>query len=178
MISLIIFIIASLTDKYDGYLARKLNKVSKWGTYLDPLADKILVLSAFFAFYVLDYIELWIVLIIIIRDFLITGLRSYAIHKKKPIKTSQLARVKTFVQMVTIYVVFVFYLFDHLVQEHGIFPSVFNFLNEIQFIYWLTLFAAIFTAYTGIKYFIENWDHLISLSKSFFGGSTSSDSEA
>ena len=176
LISLFIFIIASLTDRYDGYLARKLNVVSKWGAYLDPLADKILVSAAFLAFSILGYIDLWIVLVIIIRDFLITGLRSYAIHKGKPVVTSQLARIKTFVQMFSVYVVYVFFIFHHLAIEHELQFTIIDFLNKIQLIYWLMLIVAFLTTYTGIKYFIDNRDHLVSILKSFKDTFTQSDS--
>ena len=77
-ISLAVYLIAAITDWYDGWLARKFNYITEWGKFLDPLADKILTSGAFFAFVYLDVLELWMVLVIVIRDFAITGLRGYA----------------------------------------------------------------------------------------------------
>ncbi len=175
LVSFIIFVIASLTDWYDGYFAKKLGVVSKWGKFLDPLADKILVSAAFIAFYFLGYVRLWIVLVIIIRDFLITGLRSYALHKEKPVVTSQLARVKTFLQMGSVYVVYFFLLFDHLAIENGTQFAFINFLKNIQFINRLMLVVVFLTVYTAIKYFIENRDHLYSIIKSCYRAISPSD---
>ena len=175
LVSFIIFVIASLTDWYDGYFAKKLGVVSKWGKFLDPLADKILVSAAFIAFYLLGYVRLWIVLVIIIRDFLITGLRSYALHKEKPVVTSQLARVKTFIQMGSVYVVYLFLLFDHLAIENGTQFALINFLKDIQFINRLMLVVVFLTVYTAIKYFIENRDHLYSIIKSCYRAISPSD---
>ena len=166
LISLGIFIVASLTDRYDGILARKHNLVSKWGTFLDPLADKLLVSSALFAFYYLGYIKLWMVLIIVIRDFLVTFLRLYAIQKHKPVVTRYLAKVKTTVQIVAVFVVFVFLLLDQLADMKGIEYIIINFLKNIYFLDILMLVVTFLTAYTGIQYFIENRDHIYSIFKS------------
>jgi len=166
LISLGIFIVASLTDHYDGILARKHGNTSKWGAFLDPLADKLLVSSALFAFYYLGYIKLWVVLIIVVRDFLITFLRLYAIHKKKPVVTRFLAKVKTTVQIVAVFVVFVFFLLDQLTTVNGTILSIIDFLKGIYFIDTLMFVVAFLTAYTGIQYFIENRDHLYSIFES------------
>jgi CDP-diacylglycerol--glycerol-3-phosphate 3-phosphatidyltransferase len=165
-ISLIVFIIASLTDRYDGIIARKFGSVTKWGTFSDPLADKLLVSSALFAFSYLGYISLWIVIIIVVRDFLVTFLRIYAIQKQEPVITSQLARVKTFVQMVSIFVIFVFLLIEQLAINRGSEIVIITVLQKIYFINVLMLIVAFLTAYTGIQYFIENRNHVLSLFKS------------
>ena len=102
-ISLVIFIIAAITDWYDGWLARKFNYITNWGKFLDPLADKILTSAAFLAFVLLHVLDLWMVLVIIIRDFLITLLRVYADYKKESFSTSRSAKWKTFIQMIYIY---------------------------------------------------------------------------
>ena len=80
--ALIIFILASVTDAFDGYYARKYNIETEFGNFLDPLADKILVSSAFISFYLLDLIELWMVVVILSRDFFITILR-HVINKSR-----------------------------------------------------------------------------------------------
>jgi CDP-diacylglycerol--glycerol-3-phosphate 3-phosphatidyltransferase len=164
----IVYTIASLTDWYDGYFARKLDRISTWGKFLDPLADKILVSSALIAFHVLGYVQLWMIVVIIVRDFLITGLRSYALFKKKPVITSGLARAKTFLQMTTVYVIFIFFLFDHLAIVRGKQFAMIDFLRQIYFIDKLMLFVVLLTIYTGVQYFRENREHIISLVKAFY----------
>lgn len=166
--SFIVYTIASLTDWYDGYYARKLGTISTWGKFLDPLADKILVSAAFIAFYILGYIQLWIVVVIVVRDFLITGLRSYALFKKKPVVTSSLARAKTFLQMTSVYVIFVFLLFDHLAAVRGTQFQIINFLHKIYFIDKLMIVVVLLTVYTAMHYFVENRAHIVSIIKAFY----------
>ena len=73
--ALLVFVLASITDAYDGYYARKYNVETEIGNFLDPLADKILVSSAFISFYLLGLIDLWMVVVILFRDLIITLLR-------------------------------------------------------------------------------------------------------
>jgi len=166
--SFVVYTIASLTDWYDGYYARKLGTISTWGKFLDPLADKILVSAAFIAFYILGYIQLWIVIVIVVRDFLITGLRSYALFKKKPVVTSSLARAKTFFQMSSVYVIFLFLIFDHLAAVRGTQFEIINFLHKIYFIDKLMIGVVLLTVYTAMHYFIENRAHIVSIIKAFY----------
>lgn len=155
-ISLIVYIIAAITDWYDGWLARKFNYITEWGKFLDPLADKILTSGAFIAFVILGVLDLWMVLIIIFRDFLITGLRIYADYKKKNFSTSVLAQWKTFIQMFFIYYLLLFYVLrtvDTFNQKYAVF---FNAVLDRQLIYWLMLFVTLFTLITGIMYLFTN----------------------
>src|SRR4030042_447187 len=89
-LSLIVYILAAITDWYDGWLARKFNYITAWGKFMDPLADKILTSAAFLAFVILGVLELWMVIIIVVRDFLVTGLRLFADSKKINFSTSNL----------------------------------------------------------------------------------------
>ena len=95
-LALLTYVVAALTDWYDGWVARKYGYTSRWGRFLDPLADKILASGALFSFVALDLADAWMVWIIVIRDFLITGLRSYAEWQDRPIVTSKTAQAKTF----------------------------------------------------------------------------------
>lgn len=156
LIAFLIFIFASFTDFYDGYFAKKYGYVTLWGRFLDPLADKILISTAFIAFYFLGYVQLWVVIVMIVRDFLVTLLRSYAMFKKHSIVTAYVARVKTLVQVISSYVVFVFLLVDQLLKSYQIEFFIINFLKKIYFIDILMTIVALLTAYTGIKYFINN----------------------
>ena len=108
-ISLGVYIVAAITDWYDGWLARKFNYITDWGKFLDPLADKILTSAAFIAFVYLDVLELWMVLIIVLRDFIVTGVRAYADYQGVAFTTSRSAKWKTFIQMIFIYYLLVIY---------------------------------------------------------------------
>ncbi len=167
LVSFAVFMFACFTDFYDGYFAKKYGYVTKLGKFLDPLADKILISTAFIAFHVLGYINLWVVVVIIGRDVLITALRSYAIQNKKDVATSYIARVKTFIQMGAIFFMYVFFLVEqHALSQHDKYAIIY-FLNKIFFVDIIMAIVAILTAYTGIKYLVDNRTHLSSFYKSF-----------
>lgn len=97
-----VFVIASLTDFLDGYIARKYNMVSNFGKFMDPLADKLLVCSALICLLALGRISVWLVLVIIIRDFVISGFRLVASDKGVVIAANMWGKVKTTMQMIMI----------------------------------------------------------------------------
>ena len=102
-----IFIIASLTDKLDGYLARKNNQVTTFGKFLDPLADKILVLSAMMMLVEMDKLPAWIPIIVLAREFMVSGYRLVAVEKGgKVIAASNWGKLKTVTQMIAIILAF------------------------------------------------------------------------
>ena len=102
-LAFLLFTLASLTDLVDGYLARKWKQETELGKFLDPMADKALVLGAFLTFlFVSDQVQIWMVLIIIGRDMMITVLRWLAIQKGTSLKTSMFAKIKTGFQFVAI----------------------------------------------------------------------------
>lgn len=155
-ISILVYIIAAITDWYDGWLARKFNYITDWGQFLDPLADKILTSTAFFAFVAIGVLELWMVLLIVIRDIVITGLRLFAEQKKSKFATSRSAKWKTFLQMAFLYYLLLLYVSKTFIQFHQEYLSVFLILENAQLIYFTMLFITIFTIYTGITYFYKN----------------------
>ena len=101
-VALAIFVIASLTDMLDGKIARKYNLVTNFGKFMDPLADKLLVVSALVCYVDMGRIPSWIVLIIIAREFIISGFRLVAAESGIVIAASYWGKIKTVVQMVTI----------------------------------------------------------------------------
>ena len=102
-----IFIIASLTDKLDGYLARKNNQVTTFGKFLDPLADKILVLAAMMMLVEMAKLPAWIPIIVLAREFIVSGYRLVAVEKGgKVIAASKWGKLKTVTQMIAIILAF------------------------------------------------------------------------
>lgn len=97
-----VFAIAALTDKLDGYLARKNKEETKLGAVLDPIADKTLVNLAFLALVILDIVPVWVFAIILVRDFAIDGLRISAASENKEISASYLGKLKTTFQMIAL----------------------------------------------------------------------------
>lgn len=100
--ALAIFLIASLTDKLDGHIARKYNLITDFGKFMDPLADKLLVTGAFVILIQLGRIEAWVVFVILAREFAVTGLRSLAAAQNVVIAASNFGKVKTVTQIVAI----------------------------------------------------------------------------
>lgn len=102
-----IFIIASLTDKLDGYLARKNNQITTFGKFLDPLADKILVLAAMVMLVEMTKLPAWIPIIVLAREFMVSGYRLIAVEKGgKVIAASKWGKLKTVTQMIAIILAF------------------------------------------------------------------------
>ncbi len=100
----ILFVLASITDGVDGYLARKRGQITTMGMLLDPLADKIMVTAALIALvaYIPDVVKVWIAVVIIGREFLISGLRSIAASEGFTIQASDLGKLKTVIQIVSV----------------------------------------------------------------------------
>lgn len=99
----IIFVVASATDFIDGYVARKYNQITTFGKFLDPIADKVLVLTAFLYLMTLtDRVPIWAVMVVIIREFMVTGIRLLAVEKGTVIAASKYGKLKTVVTMVAL----------------------------------------------------------------------------
>ncbi|MAD52321.1 MAG: CDP-diacylglycerol--glycerol-3-phosphate 3-phosphatidyltransferase [Candidatus Marinimicrobia bacterium] len=152
--ALIIFLVASITDALDGYYARKHDQITDQGRFLDPLADKILVLSALISFAVLEVIPYWMVALIVFRDLFITGLRVVMNNKGFQLVTSNIAKAKTSFQLAII-VTILFYLGFSKVQFDAL-SDLIQFIRDYDLIYFLTLIVTVFTAYTGFSYIYEN----------------------
>ena len=152
--ALIIFIVASITDAYDGYYARKNDMVTETGRFLDPLADKILVSSAFISFAIMGLIDFWMVGLIIFRDLFVTGLRMIMSRNGLNMMTSKIAKSKTSAQ---IGIIIFTLLYLSLKGIDLLFSSKIHwFINEYGLVYYLTLIVSIFTLYTGFAYIQDN----------------------
>ena len=142
--ALAIFIIASLTDMLDGKIARKYNLVTNFGKFMDPLADKLLVCSAMIAFTGMGIMPAWIVIIIIAREFIISGFRLIAAEKNVVIAAGMSGKIKTTVQMIMCCLL--------------IARLPFNFMRYVEQVF---IYAAlVLTVYSLIVYLVQNKDVL------------------
>lgn len=152
----IIFIIASVTDKLDGYIARSRNQITTFGKFLDPIADKILVIVAMLILLEADKIPAWIPAIVVIREFIVSGYRLIAVEKDgKVIAASIWGKIKTCTQMLGLVVAFV---------DVNSFGAIFNGkLSGLPFIInlistGLLSISVLATIFSGIDYLKESKD--------------------
>jgi len=155
-ISLAIFLVAALTDWYDGWLARKFNYITEWGKFWDPLADKILTSAAFIGFVLVGLLQLWMVILIIIRDLLITLLRVYAESRGYNFVTSYYAKWKTVFQMVFLYYLLILYVGLNTPQILNDYQDFFRILSNQKFIYSTMLIITVITVHSGVSYIMKN----------------------
>ncbi len=137
-LSLGVFIIASLTDYVDGQIARKFNQISDFGKFLDPLADKLLTIAALTIFTEWGRMPAWALMIVLTREFAVTGLRLVAVGKGKVIAAGWSGKVKTASTMIGL-------------CAWMAFPT-FPWLGWI-----ITAVIVVTTVYSGIEYFVQNW---------------------
>jgi CDP-diacylglycerol--glycerol-3-phosphate 3-phosphatidyltransferase len=156
LMGVIVFAFASLTDIYDGYHARKYGQITRLGAFLDPLADKLLITSAFLFYVWQGYLVLWMVLLVAARDIMVTGLRVWAEHIDHPVVTSREAKYKTLAQNLFAYIIMLFIL----LKEKIFFGSkVADIMDEILKSPWLDyvmLGVTLFTVWTGVSYLVSN----------------------
>jgi len=141
IISLIIFIIASITDKLDGYIARKYNMITALGKFLDPLADKLLTISALVCFSYLQFINPYITVLIISRELIITTFRVVAMGSGITLSADRWGKVKTALQMIACSMVMLSMIWSSI--------SIFGLI--------LMYVATIATVFSGIHYVVKNW---------------------
>ncbi|MDN5128397.1 CDP-diacylglycerol--glycerol-3-phosphate 3-phosphatidyltransferase [Aliarcobacter butzleri] len=98
----LVFVIASVTDFFDGFIARNWDQMTKLGGILDPLADKMLVLAGFLGLMAIDRASVWAIFLILSREFFITGLRVVAVSEGKNVSSTMAGKIKTVVQMIAI----------------------------------------------------------------------------
>jgi CDP-diacylglycerol--glycerol-3-phosphate 3-phosphatidyltransferase len=154
-VAVVLYIVGAITDYLDGLVARRYGQMTELGTELDPLADKILTTMAWIAFFMLDIMPLWMVIVIVVRDFGTTVLRTYASSKGTPIVTSSLAKWKTFLQMLFIaYALAMVWLVRTRTIEAWVSQA-----HDLLYSDWtkraIFLITA-FTLYTAVEYIISN----------------------
>lgn len=138
--SLAVFILASLSDFADGYIARHYNQVSDFGKFLDPIADKLLVTSAMMMFVSWGTMPAWALIIVIAREFAVTGLRLVAVDNGRVIAAAWSGKIKTATTMVCICLM-----------------MIWN-VNWLNILCWVLIVAT--TIYSGCEYFYKNRDVL------------------
>ena len=140
-VSLGIFILASVTDFIDGYIARHYNQTTDFGKFLDPLADKLLTIAAMTRFCLWGVFPAWALMIVLTREFAVSGLRMVAGPKGKVIAAGKSGKFKTASSMIGLCVMMAF-------------PGI-DILN------WVVIaMIVITTVYSGVEYFIQNWNCL------------------
>jgi len=137
-LALAVFIIAALTDVADGVVARKRNQITDFGKFMDPLADKVLTFAAMLWFIEIGLMPAWLVLIVIIREFMVTGMRLVAVAKGRVIAATMSGKVKTVVTMLCLIAMFL--------------P-----LTQWMIITCWALIG-VTTVFSGIEYFVKNRD--------------------
>ena len=160
MIALIVFSIAAISDYFDGYIAKKYNIVSDFGKIMDPVADKVLTLSAFLAFVEMKLVPAWMVVIIIMRELIITGIRLMALRHNEVLPAGKGGKHKTVSQILSIVVILIFLV----IRDAGV--NGFDFWNQ-SFEYWykqgifiLMIITVTLTVLSGASYLLGNKKYL------------------
>ena len=158
IIALVVFVMASITDAFDGFYARKYNFVSKFGIFLDPLADKLLVLSAFYGFIFIpilgEEVKWWMIILISFRDIVITLIRMLMEYKGFTMVTSKLGKIKTVLQISTI----IFILTYLILFSYNI--PYWQFFSDQSILYFCMILTTLVTFYTGLHYCYYNYKTL------------------
>ena len=159
-----VFLVAAVSDWYDGWYARRYNAMSAFGTFFDPLADKIFIGAAFFAFAALGVLQLWMVIVIVARDLLTTVLRIIADRRGSPVVTSRLAKWKTALQLVFLWYVVAAWTVNNVPYLHEMFSTNGeNVLLSPWIVNSVMLLLVVLSVITAFTYLIEN-RHVIRLS--------------
>ena len=122
----LVFLLASFTDFLDGFIARRSNAISDLGKLLDPIADKILILGVFLAFLVTNVINVWMVIIIMMREFIITGIRLMALNRGYVLEAKRFGKHKTLSQMIGINFIFIVLILKQVIRDNKIIDFVYS----------------------------------------------------
>jgi len=169
-VSLFVFFFAMATDWYDGWVARRWGYITKWGTFLDPLADKIFVSASFFALVYVGLIPAFPVWLMVGRDLLITFLRIFFEMRGKHFQTTFFAKTKTFLQFTLLYYIVIFSSVkaNSSLSKYSSY-SMLEYLLDPAALSIATYAISLLTVWTGIKYLLHNKGILLGL---FFDSKT------
>ena len=155
-VATLIFCLAALTDLYDGHLAKKTGVITGFGKFMDPLADKILTSVALVSLVASGYVQTWIVLVIILREFLVTGLRTLAAYRGLVIMPSILAQWKTALEMVAIIAILIFINLKVTLVPLGYSWGIFDKALSTKIFDGMLFVVMLLSAGTGINYLFKN----------------------
>ncbi len=153
--SLVVFILAALSDYFDGMIAQRRNMVTDFGRLMDPIADKILVLAAFSAFVQLQLIDAWMFVIIVSREILITSMRLFALNKGKVLSAARAGKHKTVMQMAVIFAILGFIVAKEIILKYYTWNPAWEKAFR-QGIFFLMLITVGLTLYSGLSYLWQN----------------------
>lgn len=149
--ALVVFILASITDAVDGYVARKYNQITTFGKFVDPLADKVLTTSAFLLLMYYDRMSVWALMIVLVREFMVSGVRLAAAGEGNVVAASMWGKLKTVTQMAAVIAAMLLLPYDKFL---GV-PA--ELISSI--LIWISV---VFTIISGIDYLAKNW-HLLKM---------------
>jgi len=156
ILALVTFLLASATDALDGFLAKKMNEITDFGKFMDPIADKILVLSSFIAFVGLGIIPAWMVVIIVMRELTITSLRIAGLGRGKVIAADYGGKQKMVSQILSIFAILVYIVFSEAGSAR---LSFWNYKVETVYsngIFVLMLITVVLTIISGVSFLVKN----------------------
>lgn len=158
--ALILFLVASYTDHLDGRIARKNHQVTNFGKFMDPLADKILVLSALVCFVQFGLADSWVVILILAREFMVTGIRLIAAESGQVIAANRWGKAKTVSQIIAITAVLAFQFVLELVNRGSLPTFTLGGADGAFALTWigsfLVLISAVFAVISGMVYLVQN----------------------
>jgi CDP-diacylglycerol---glycerol-3-phosphate 3-phosphatidyltransferase len=161
-LALAVFLIASISDFFDGYIARKYKVESNFGAVMDPLADKILVFAALICFVQLQIVPAWMVIVIAGREFMISGIRIMTAKRGEIIAASLSGKIKTVIEIAAIIIILLMIALHNTNLHYGIKADDIDGLRAesimLRFVpYWLMFTAAVFAVISGLEYLFKSW---------------------
>jgi CDP-diacylglycerol--glycerol-3-phosphate 3-phosphatidyltransferase len=154
--ALTLFVLASLTDLLDGYLARRNGQQTGFGKFMDPIADKLLISIALISFVALKMTSTWMVVVIIVREFLIMGLRTLVAYRGQIMESSFWAKVKTTSQMLAVLGVLCFICYSDYLGAAGQSFNQYQMESMRYALHWLMFAAMLLTVVSGLDYLIKS----------------------
>lgn len=141
-----VFVLASITDAVDGHIARKYNQITTFGKFVDPLADKVLTTSAFLLLMYYDRMSVWALMIVLVREFMVSGVRLVAAGEGNVVAASMWGKLKTVTQMIAIIVAMLLLPYENFLGA----PA--GLISDI--LIWISV---LFTIISGVDYLSKNW---------------------